>query len=776
MAAMTAGAGNLPEAVTAFVGRRSELGGVKNALALARLVTLTGPGGVGKTRLALQVAAEVRRTFSGGVWFVDLSDMSDPALVPSVAAAAIGLSDETTRSPVALLSDFFADKQALLVLDNCEHVLEACAKLTDQLLRSARELRILATSRQVLGTPAEAAFPVPPLSFPGPGRVHPSDLVKFDAVSLFLERASNVLPGFELDDQNAQAVADVCSRLDGLPLAIEMAATRLRALSPPQILERLDERYALLSVGSRASQPRQRSLQSLVDWSYDLCSPTERLLWARSSVFSGGFDLAAAEAVCSGGALGSEAVLDAVIGLAEKSVISREENHTEVRFRMIETILDYGRRRLAESSEMRTVQERHRDYFGAMVDDALPGWFGPREPQLRRTIRTNMANIRGALDFCLSDERQAQAGLRIAGSLWYGWRAIGMVGEGRRWLARMLEVAPEETPTRARALWAEAGLAVFQGDRAAALPRLREADALARKLEDETALGYVRLYEGQLAMADGDMERATELLEEALSSHERLGDPLGVALTLIRLSIAFSALGQVDEAGDLVEKYLTIARAHGSEAAVALANWALSVLMWQKGDGAEAARLAEVAISSSWSVRDLTGVGRGMEVLAWASAAEGKAERSARLLGAAASLRSTSGGQSFGYEHLVTYNDKSSAIARGAIGDERYQASFNDGAYSTTEDNIAFALGLPRRGSKATKPSQPAGGETLSKRELQVAELVAQGLSNREIASSLVISQRTAEAHVEHILVKLGFSSRAQVAVWKRERDREIST
>jgi len=773
MAAMTAGAGNLPEAVTAFVGRRYELSGVKNALTSARLVTLTGTGGVGKTRLALQVAAEVRRTFSAGVWFVELSDMSDPALVPSVAAAAIGLSDETTRSPVALLSDFFADKQALLVLDNCEHVLEACAKLADQLLRSARELRILATSRQVLGIPAEAAFPVPPLSFPGPGTVHASDLVRFDAVNLFIDRASNVLPGFSLDDQNAEAIASVCSRLDGLPLAIEMAATRLRALSPPQILERLDERYALLSVGSRVSQPRQRSLQNLIDWSYDLCSPTERLLWARSSVFSGGFDLAAAEEVCSGGALGRDAVLDAVIGLTEKSVITREESHAEVRFRMIETILDYGRRRLAESPEMRPLQERHRDYFGAIVEDALGGWFGPQEPQLRRSIRTNIANVRGALDFCLSDESEAQAGLHIAGSLWYGWRAMGMVGEGRRWLSRMLEAAPEETPARARALWADAGLAVFQGERAGAIPRLQDAEALARKLHDETALAYIRLYEGQLAMADGDMPRATELLQEAAAAHGRLGDPLGVALTLIRLSLAFSALGQVDKARDLVEEYLTVARARGSEAAVALANWAMGVLAWQEGDPAEAARLAQVAISSSWSLRDFTGVGRGMEVLAWASAAEGKAERTAHLLGAAQSLRSTSGGQSFGYEHLLAYNDTSSVLARGAIGDERYQASFDDGASSTTEDNIAFALSLPGRRGRGSKTSQTSGGDALSKRELQVAELVAQGLSNRDIASSLVISQRTAEAHVEHILVKLGFSSRAQVAVWKRARDRE---
>ncbi|GAA2585916.1 LuxR family transcriptional regulator [Dactylosporangium fulvum] len=762
--------GGLPEAVTTFVGRRQKLADVREALGGSRLVTLTGPGGVGKTRLALRVASEVRKAFPDGVWFVDLSDHADPALVASVAAGAIGLVDESTHSPLVLLSSHFAQRRALLVLDNCEHVLDASATLADHLLRAAPRLHILVTSRQVLGIPAEKSLQVPPLSVPGPEAVQPGDLVLSDAVALFIDRARGVLSEFVLDQRNAQAVATLCRRLDGLPLAIEMAATRLRGLSPEQIVERLDERYSLLIAGSRVSRPRQSSLQSLFDWSYELCSPSERRLWARASVFSGGFDLEAAEEVCSGEDLPREAVLENVIALVEKSVLVREERDGRVRFRMIETLLEYGRRRLAESSELPLLQARHRVYISGFVERACQAWYSSAEPEWRERIRANLPNIRSALDYCISDPEHANAGLRIAQSLWYGWRVNGMVGEGRRWLQRMLEVAPTKDRGRTLAVLADAALALFQGDDAGAVRRLAEAVALAHKQQDDQALAYVKLFEGHLAMTRGDMGIAAETLQAALAAQRQVNDPLGTALTLIRLALVLSEIGQPDAARETLDSYRALNRDRGSDLAEAMTDWARSVLAWQAGDVAAASRFARLAVDRSWSMRELVCLGRAIEVLVWTSAVGGEPERAARLLGSVEAIRSVLGHRTFGYDHLTRYDQESAEAARAALGDERFTACFAAGSTRPTEDNIAFALGHPLPRVVVSSGAQAVGAGLLSKRETEVAELVAKGMSNKEIAGQLVISQRTAETHVEHILTKLGLASRIQIAAWIRER------
>ncbi len=344
--------GNLPIDVTSFVGRRRELSEARRLLGDARLLTLAGAGGVGKTRLALRLAAEVRRTFPDGVWLADLAPVQDGELVPQTVIAALGLQDHSTRLPVETLLEYLAGKRLLLVLDNCEHVLDACAVLATKLLSQAEALRILATSRQLLSVEGEQVMEVPPLSVPDLDWLSAAgSLTGYEAVRLFAERAAAVVPGFAVTASNGAVVARLCQGLDGMPLAIELAAVRLRVLSAEQILERLDDRYRLLTGGSRTGLERHQTLRAAIEWSYDLCSPQEQILWGRLSVFSGGFDLEAAEQVCAGEDIAQEDVFELVTGLLDKSVLAREEHGSRVRYRLLETIRQYGQTHLTESGQ-----------------------------------------------------------------------------------------------------------------------------------------------------------------------------------------------------------------------------------------------------------------------------------------------------------------------------------------------------------------------------------------------------------------------------------------
>ncbi|WP_345444760.1 ATP-binding protein, partial [Actinoallomurus vinaceus] len=350
----------LPAEVTSFVGRRHEVAEVKRLLSVSRLVTLTGPGGVGKTRLAGRVGALLRRAFADGVWLVELADLANPDLLVPAVCEALRIRDHSARPAVEVLIDHLRDAQALVILDNCEHLVPECAVLVEALLRSAPRLRVLATSRQPLGVGSEQSLSVPTLPVTSDGDV---GVVAGDAVRLFAERAEAVVPGFVVTEDNREAVERICRRLDGLPLGIELAAVRLRALSVQQLLARLDDRFRLLTSGSRAVLPRHQTLRALIDWSYGLCTEAERSVWARISVFSGGLDLEAAEQVCVGDGIAREDMLDLVGGLVDKSVLVREEHPGTVRYRLLETIRQYGRERLIASGTEHLVQQRHRDYY-----------------------------------------------------------------------------------------------------------------------------------------------------------------------------------------------------------------------------------------------------------------------------------------------------------------------------------------------------------------------------------------------------------------------------
>jgi predicted ATPase/DNA-binding CsgD family transcriptional regulator len=769
--------GNLPAPTTAFVGRSRELDGVGRLLGSARLVTLTGVGGVGKTRLAVRVAADLRRAFPDGVWVVDLAPLDDPALVTQTAATAIGVRDQSARWPVAVLSDHLADKHLLLVLDNCEHLLDACAVLADALLEAAAELRILATSRQPLGLPSEQTVVVAPLAVPDPDQnVSVDALASYDAVSLFVTRAKGVLPGFRLTERNAAAVAALCTRLDGVPLAIELAVARLRALSPEQVLDRLDERFRLLTRGSRTALPRQQTLGAAVDWSYALCSPEECELWGRVSVFAGSFDLHAAENVCADGKLPRESILDVTAGLVEKSVLLREEHQSGVRYRLLETIRQYGRERLAERGDDIRLRRRHRDHYLALAERASANWFGKEGPSWLDRMRVEHPNVRAALDFCLAHpvgtqsgepaSAEVDAGLRLAALLWFGWRGMGLLGEGRRWLDRLLAVGTEPTVTRARALWVTGSLAVLQGDLPAARPMLEESASLAGRLGDTSAHAYAAVFLAQVALAEGDAVTAADLLERGLAAHRAAEDPFGTALALVRLSLTASALGDAERASQLAAEYIALCEASGAGWLATFGHFALAVELWRRGDRAGAVDEARTTVRAHWADDDSIGVAEGVEVLAWAAVAGGRADRAARLLGALDRIWRSVGAPLFGLRHLVTHREQCVAESRSMLGDRAFEAAAEQGARLPLHALVGYAL---------EEPAAPAaagvdGPVTLTRREQEVAELVARGLSNKQIASSLVIAQRTAETHVEHVLTKLGFTSRAQIASWVTAR------
>ncbi|MGY5124225.1 ATP-binding protein [Streptomyces nigrescens] len=382
-------AGNLPTEVTSFVGRRWEVSEARRLLARTRLLTLTGAGGLGKTRLALRVAAEVRRSFPEGAWVVDLAPLTDGALLAQTVLTALGIDHDLARPMLPVLSDHLADKRLLLVLDNCEHLLDSCAELTRSLLAAAPHLQVLATSRQALGVDGEHLLTVRPLSAPDPNRPPAAALTQYEAVRLFIDRAAAVVPGFTVGDDQGAAVAGICHRLDGIPLAIELAAARLRVLSPQQILERLHDRFALLSRGSSAEPARQQTLRAAIDGSFELCTPSERRLWAYLSVFRGGFDLEAAEEVCTDDGLSQGEILDVVTGLVDKSILIREDHRDHVRLRMLETIRHYGRSLLdqgAGSEELDSVvdQRTASDALHSLRSLRLGSCLRPLDAELHR--------------------------------------------------------------------------------------------------------------------------------------------------------------------------------------------------------------------------------------------------------------------------------------------------------------------------------------------------------------------------------------------------------
>jgi non-specific serine/threonine protein kinase len=753
--------GNLPLELTSFVGRRTEASDVKQMLSASHLVTLTGVGGVGKTRLARRVGESVQRAYGDGVWLVELGELSDESLLTGVVAAALGLPDHSARPLREALVEFLATRELLLLLDNCEQVVNATAELVETLLQTSPGLRILATSREPLGIGGEATLRVPPLTVPDPDR-EPSlrGLPRYDAISLFVDRAAAAVPTFELTEENKGTVARICHRLDALPLPIELAAARLRVMSPEQILQRLTDRYALLTRGSRDAPARQQTLRLCVDWSFELCTQQEQQAWARLSVFAGSFELDAAEQVCGVGVAPAE-LLDIVASLVEKSILIREESGATVRFRLLETLREYGREKLQQSDEYLELRRRHRDWCERLALAAKAEWISSRQQDWIARLRREQPNLRDALEFCVSDS--PDTGLRIAAALFPFWNSRAMFSEGRHWLDRLLaHQSTEPTVERARALCTGSVLAGVQGDLVAGAALLDEARTLYEQTVDPMMHAIIARAEGSLALHSGDLPRACACFESVLASFDREDEAARIGVLQL-LGRAYGQLGQLQREIGCCQQILTVTETRGEVVYRSYALRAMGVAVWRQGDRGRAARLLEQSLQ-------LTRIGGGfltaaacLEALAWTVEARPDMKRAAVLMGAAEELARSMGGFTVLFPELQVDHEKCGRKVRQALGERAFEAALVEGRSLDFDAAIAYAL----REHARDKPLPSAViALKLTKRERQVAVLVAEGLTNRAIAARLVISPRTAQGHVEHLLTKLGFTSRTQIAAW----------
>jgi predicted ATPase/DNA-binding CsgD family transcriptional regulator len=761
--------GNLPAEVTSFVGRSRELADVKRALSKSRLVTLTGVGGVGKTRVAERVARDRRHAYPHGVWLVELGELADPALLTQTVLTGLGARAQPSGDAPGVLIDSLSSRQLLLVLDNCEHLPDEVAALSAGLLRSCPDLQILATSREPLRVVGEAVLPVPPMAAPEPDRSGGvAGLSRYDAVALFTERAAAAVPDFALTEDNCRAVAALCYRLDGLPLAIELAAGRLRSLSPAQILWKLDDRYALLTGGERGRPGRQQTLRASIEWSYQLCTPAEQRLWARLCVFAGSFELDAVEAVCSSDFAGE--IVDLVSGLVDKSIVVRHERGTVVRYRLLETIREFGLERLTEGGEGPALRMAHWQWYAALLRTAKAEWISARQAYWLARLTVEGANIRSALDFCLNEHGDTDAVMEILVGLPLGyWWAHGKLGEGRHWLDDALARSSDVTVLRVRALLRNAVLATLGGEVAIGNQLLDEARGLIPQVRDPMVLAQLHHVAARAARVAGDLPRAVSELEQALAMSASRTD-LDFYLDILTLLAFYAAMaGQHERSKLCYEEIIQLTGPRGESLHRANALMALGLDAWRRGDPVSAVELQRSGLEIKLGLDDQLGTAVGLEALAWGVGALGQHKRAAQLLGTAEVLWDSTGGSiATLVPELIGEHDKSVAAARAALGDQGYAAAVQRGRQMP----LAQVLDDAEHARRSTRSGQPdtGGAGSLTSREKEIAGLLAKGLSNKAIAQSLVIAQRTAETHVAHVLVKLGLTSRSQVAAWASEQ------
>ncbi|HKT04061.1 MAG TPA: AAA family ATPase, partial [Rugosimonospora sp.] len=611
---------NLPAELTCFVGRRQELAEAKRLLEEHRLLTLTGPGGVGKTRLGVRLAEQLRRAFPDGVYLVDLALLENELLLGDTVLDALGVVDQSARPAVEVLTEYLSGLRLLLLVDNCEHLVDACGWLVDALLRAAPELCVLTTSREPLRVEGESVLEVAPVP-------------DADAVELFAQRARVVRPGFRVTAENRAAVAWLCARLDRIPLAIELAAARLRDLTVDEVRDRLDDRFRLLAMPA-GTAGRHASMQATLDWSVQSCSKPERLLWARLSVFAGDFDLDAAEEIGSGSKVPRGDVLDLVSSLVDKSIIVARRDGPVVRYGWLETLREYGRGLLAADGEEPALRRRHRDWYLSLT---RPLWAQDGDPCGYRVtfgrLLAQRANLRAALEYCLTEPGEQRAALDLASALLYVWLGSVSLGEGRHWLARALDRDREPSAERARALWVASWLATEQGDLVSAEQLLAEARGLAVRLGDRPALAWATALAGYGALHTGELSRARSLLEEGLSQLRALRYPLGLFATMSGLAQTTSYLGDPVSA-TISEELLAAGDRYDFDPARSTALRTLGLEMVRQERLVRATDLLREGLRAGRRADHRYGVATCLDLLAWAAAASGEHERSARLRGA----------------------------------------------------------------------------------------------------------------------------------------------
>jgi predicted ATPase len=598
---------NLPRQLSSFIGRERELAELRALLARDALLTMTGPGGVGKSRLALKAVADAIDGFDDGAWVVELAPLVDQRFVPQVVAAALGIEERPNEPVVETLTRHLQSRCLLLLLDNCEHLIHASAQMVDQLLRGCPGLHIVCTSRESLGITGEVIWPVSPLGFPPPGPFStPQELAKTEAVRLFVERARAAAPHFKLNGRNAAAVAEICRKLEGLPLAIELAAARVKLLSTEQIAARLDDPFDLLTGGSRTAPARHQTLRRAIDWSYELLSDAEQVLLQRLSVFAGGWTLEATEAVCAGGRIRREDVLELLGHLVDKSFVVPQEEHGEVaRYRLLETLRQYLSRRLAQCGELEAVRDQHRNYYLAFAEQVAPHLVGGPECGIAlQTVGSEQDNLRSALQWCI-DRGEVDRGLRLGGAVWRFWFVRGSGSEGQAWLEALLRIVngASETASRALALNGAGALATQRGDYDLALELFEESLRIWQELDDQDRIGNSLSNLGMLALRRGDYGAARSMLERSLAINRKAGNRVGTAMTLNNLGYLFQEQADYGAASAAYAESAAAYRGLGDKLNLAAALRDQGFAVFGRGDVVAAAALCEESLAL---IRDLS--------------------------------------------------------------------------------------------------------------------------------------------------------------------------
>jgi predicted ATPase/DNA-binding CsgD family transcriptional regulator len=821
--------GLLPIEPNSFIGRTAEAQRLTALLRSARLITVVGPGGVGKSRLCLHIASAALSAgrFADGVVLVELSGVTDPALLASKVAAGLGLPTLDAALQWAAVLEHVRDRRMLLILDTCEHLVDACAAFAEAVLRAAPEVTVLATSRQPFDAPGEHAFPVPPLPIEG------------DAVELFAQRAASAAPGFAVTAANRADVIRLCRRLNGIPLAIELAAVRLRALPLVELANLLDSGFSVLTVTRRGGVARHQTLRTAIEWSHALCTPAEQALWRRLSVFAGSFDLAAAEEVCADPELPAGEVVHALIGLVDKSVVMRDGDVAvgggldgdgwpggasggANRYRLLDTLREFGGERLAEAGEQARFLDRLTDRCLAMATDFDERFLADDQAGRFQRLRAEQLNIATALAHSLDDQgddggpvaadqvERWRRGCWLAVRLHAYWRIAGLLGEGRHWLDKALRVFPGWSAERAWALAARGRLATFQGDPDNAIADISESIRLAGELGDDRAAARGYLYLNLALTFAGQYEQALAAGQLATERLAACDHRLGLAYLQPQLAELHQLAGDVDAALACCQRGRAMLADFGR---VGEERWTAGLLsmisgfaLFQRpGGDDDCAAAIRLALSAMRDFGDQAGIAYCLEVLGWLAARGAQSERAAVLLGAADSVWRRTSSRMSNVAVMERRHQHAARQAREALGGLHYENAHDRGGAVDLATVIAWAVdeggampapgrvvaprdgaevgaiaGVGAAGNPAARADGGDGGEpgeaasvtTLTKREREIALLVASGLSNRDIATRLFISKRTVDAHVEHIFAKLEISSRVKLTMWLQSQVR----
>ncbi|HEX7103965.1 MAG TPA: tetratricopeptide repeat protein [Nitrolancea sp.] len=744
---------NLPHALSSFIGREREVNELCRLIEAHRLVTLTGPGCVGKTRLALEVGWKEVNRHRDGVWFVDLTALTDPTLLAQTVADALGIHLGDRQAPLAALISRLQERDLLLILDNCEHLIAACAHLVGTLLNACASVRVLATSREALRLRGGHPWLVPSLPLPEP-HAGLEEIAANDSVRLLIDRIRWHRPEFELSADNAHAITTICRQLEGLPLALELAASRAAVLSLPELAHRLDDALDVLTEGTRRTPRRQQTLRATLDWSHDLLEPFEQILFRRLSIFTGSWNLAAAEAICPGDDLTANAILGLLSQLVQKSLVVVEIGGAEARYRLLEPVRQYAIERLRASGEFNAVRERYAHYYLRFAEDAESQLTGPGQAEWLKRVAREQDNFREALVCFEAGDEHGEA-LRLAAALGRFWWVQGYAAEGQQWLTRTLAAtAGEHQPARIKALGAAFTMAHRRGDYIVAQSLAEERLSLARKHGDRLEMAWSLAYLGMVAVETGGDQPA--LFEESLALFRAVGDTSGIAEVLNMLGEVKRRQGDFADATKLYEESLALWRELGNEQYVAMILHNLGRVAQRQGEFQRAAAVLVDSLTRFQELKIHNGVALCLRGIAGVAVGIGRLEAATRFLGAADTLAERAGV----VEDLADREQSQAALAAGRAGlaAVRFATIWSAGKSLSIDDAVAQALAF----ADAKLYADPVS--SLTPREQAVARLVAHKLTNPQIAAELGTSERTIDTHVSRILHKLGIASRRDIA------------